>query len=180
MAAGDVACLLLRLAQYGDELLRAAARILAPAAHAKDVAFLVESQFMAVPAIGADGVHLANFDNTAEARRQLGATISIGTTCLSRDDAFSAAEQGADYVAFGGFDDPAPTPMTIALVEWWSEIMTVPCVAAGGTTLAACGPLIAAGADFLALAGAAWAGADGPDLIDAISREIAAAENSRG
>ncbi len=38
----------------------------------------------------------------------------------------------------------------------------MPCVAIGGITPANCGPLVAAGADFLAVAGAVWNHAQGP------------------
>src|ERR1044072_7349077 len=40
--------------------------------------------------------------------------------------------------------------------------MEVPCVAIGGITVANCRPVIAAGADFLAVAGGVWNYADGP------------------
>ena len=81
--------------------------------------------------------------------------------------AIEAAEAGADYVAFGAFF-PSPTkekPKTRAdvdLLRWWSELMTVPCVAIGGITAENCGELVAAGADFLAAAGGVWAYPDGP------------------
>jgi thiamine-phosphate pyrophosphorylase len=39
--------------------------------------------------------------------------------------------------------------------------MEVPCVAIGGITAENCAPLVQAGADFLAVVGAAWAHPDG-------------------
>jgi thiamine-phosphate pyrophosphorylase len=41
--------------------------------------------------------------------------------------------------------------------------MEAPCVAIGGITVANCKPLIAAGADFLAVAGGVWNYKDGPE-----------------
>jgi len=40
--------------------------------------------------------------------------------------------------------------------------MEVPCVAIGGITVENCRPVIAAGADFLAVAGGVWNHKDGP------------------
>ena len=53
--------------------------------------------------------------------------------------------------------------------------MTVPCVAIGGITVANCAPLVAAGADFLAVSSGVWDYARGPaeavkDFNAAISR----------
>ena len=52
-----------------------------------------------------DGVHVGEEDMPyAEARRLLGPDRIVGVTCgASRDRAITAAEAGADYVAFGAF-----------------------------------------------------------------------------
>ena len=77
-----------------------------------------------------------------------------------------AGEAGADYVAFGAFF-PSGTKQTEhraepALLEWWSGIFEIPCVAIGGITPANGRVLVDAGADFLAVCGAVWNHADGP------------------
>lgn len=86
-----------------------------------------------------------------EARRRLGPEMIVGVACATRDDAITVAENGADYVAFGDFDAAAPTAETLDLVQWWSALMTVPCVAAPGATPAARAALAGADADFVAL-----------------------------
>jgi len=54
--------------------------------------------------------------------------------------------------------------------------MTVPCVAMGGVTAQNCAPLVLAGADFLAVAGAVWSHPEGPVAgIAAFTRTIAEA-----
>ena len=77
-----------------------------------------------------------------------------------------AAEQGADYVAFGAFYPTAtkdaighPEPEILA---WWSETTTVPCVAIGGITVENCAPLVRAGADFIAVLSYVWTFDAGP------------------
>ena len=42
-------------------------------------------------------------------------------------------------------------------------MLELPCVAIGGITVETCRPVIAAGADFLAVAGGVWNHADGPE-----------------
>jgi thiamine-phosphate pyrophosphorylase len=103
----------------------------------------------------------------AKARAALGPNSILGVTCHdSRHLAMEAAEAGADYVAFGAFyptdTKEAPTRADIDLLSWWSELMEVPCVAIGGITIENAPPLIAAGADFLAVSAGVWKHQDGP------------------
>jgi thiamine-phosphate pyrophosphorylase len=93
--------------------------------------------------------------------------LTLGVTChASRDLAMSAGEAGADYVAFGAFfpsTTKAPPAMAeVELLQWWSELMELPCVAIGGITADNCAPLVEAGADFLAVSAAVWTHPDGP------------------
>jgi thiamine-phosphate pyrophosphorylase len=103
-----------------------------------------------------------------EARRIVGPGRQIGVTAkASRHLAMEAAEAGADYVAFGAFFNSTTkavtTPASLEILEWWSGLMEVPCVAIGGITVGNCRPVIAAGADFLAVAGGVWNHEDGPE-----------------
>jgi thiamine-phosphate pyrophosphorylase len=73
-----------------------------------------------------------------------------------------AGDAGADYVAFGAFyptttKDVQHRPEPVIL-SWWSALFELPCVAIGGITPANAAPLVAAGADFLAVSSAVWAG----------------------
>ena len=85
----------------------------------------------------------------------------------SRDRAVTAAEAGADYVAFGAFF-PSMTKTGTKhradpeVLRDWSETTIVPCCAIGGITQENCGPLVEAGADFLAVIGAIWSYPQGP------------------
>jgi len=166
--AGDVACLQLRLKGASDDAVRRSAALLMPICARRDVAFLVNDRPDLAERAGADGVHIGQEDASyAEARRLLGADKIVGVTChASRDLATEAAGVGADYVAFGAFfptgTKEAKTRADPELLRWWSEIMTVPCVAIGGITVENCAPLVAAGADFLAVMSGVWNYANGP------------------
>ncbi len=69
-------------------------------------------------------------------------------------------------MAFGAFFPSATKDSTTAAsletIEFWTQAMTVPCVAIGGITHQNCGPLVAAGADFLAVIGGIWGHPEGP------------------
>jgi thiamine-phosphate pyrophosphorylase len=131
---------------------------------ARDVAFIVNDSISLAKRLGADGVHLGQQDGTVrEARDALGADAQIGVTCHdSRHMAMEAGEAGADYVAFGAFFETATKEVRhraeLDLLEWWQAVFEIPCVAIGGITPDNCGPLVAAGADFLAVSGAIWSG----------------------
>ena len=166
--AGDVACLQLRLKDASDDGIRRAADILRPVAQDRGVAFLMNDRPDLAAETGCDGVHVGQEDVTyKEARRIVGPQAIVGVTCHnSRHLAMVAAEQGADYVAFGAFfATGTKAPKTRAepeILTWWSEIMEVPCVAIGGITVDNAAVLVKAGADFLAVVAGAWDYRDGP------------------
>ncbi|MGB8182943.1 MAG: thiamine phosphate synthase [Stellaceae bacterium] len=179
--AGDVACVQLRLKPADDGAIRRAADILRPIAQDRGVAFLLNDRADLALACRCDGVHIGQEDTPYnEARRLLGPDRIVGVTChASRDLALEAAERGADYVAFGAF---FPTQTKDAkgradpeLLRWWSAATTVPCVAIGGVTPANCGPLVKAGADFLAVVAAVWDHPQGPGAAVKIFNEAIAA-----
>lgn len=125
-------------------------------------AFIVNDSVSLAKRLGADGVHLGQSDgDPREARLALGPSVQIGVTChASRHLAMEAGEAGADYVAFGAFHPT--TTKTVehhadpVMLSWWSTLFELPCVAIGGITPANAAPLVAAGADFLAVSGAVW------------------------
>lgn len=166
--AGDVACLQLRLKDAADDDIRRAADILRPVAQDRNVAFIMNDRPDLAAETGCDGVHIGQEDAAyKEARRIVGAGATVGVTCHdSRHLAMQAAEQGADYVAFGAFfATGTKQPKTRAepdILTWWSDIMEAPCVAIGGITVDNAPVLIEAGADFLAVVAGVWDYAQGP------------------
>jgi thiamine-phosphate pyrophosphorylase len=165
---GDVACLQLRLKDVPDDEVRRASEVLMPVAHAHDVAFLINDRADLAAEMGADGCHVGQEDHTyAEARRLVGNDAIVGVTCHnSRHLAMEAGEAGADYVAFGAFfttgTKQPKTRADVEILEWWSELFEIPCVAIGGITVANCAPLVVAGADFLAVVAGVWDYDGGP------------------
>lgn len=179
--AGDVACLQLRLKDTPKDEVRRAIEMLMPIAQSRDVAFLLNDDAALAAEMGCDGAHLGQQDGDHAAARKLLADRILGITCHdSRHLAMVAGELGADYVAFGAFfptsTKEARHRATTGLLEWWSEMFEIPCVAIGGITAANCAPLVRAGADFLAVVGAVWNHPEGPAAgVRAMNSAIAAA-----
>ena len=166
--AGDVAALQIRLKGASEDAIAGACAAILPIAQPHDVAVILNDRPDLAARFGCDGVHIGQSDGTyAQARAAVGPNRMVGVTCHdSRHLAMDAAEAGADYVAFGAFFDTATKATTarpeLELLTDWQEIMTIPCVAIGGITVDNCPPLIAAGADFLAVSSGVWGYAEGP------------------
>ena len=142
------------------------------------VAFIINDSASLAKRIGADGVHLGQGDgDVREAREMLGREAQIGVTCHdSRHLAMEAGEAGADYVAFGAFYPTTTKPTDYrpdaSILGWWTTLFASPCVAIGGITPDNAAPLIAAGADFIAVSNAVWGG-DEAAAIQAFARVLA-------
>lgn len=173
LEAGDVASLQIRLKDAQEQPADAdafarATEALLPIAAEYDVALLLNDRADLVASLGADGVHIGQDDvDYATARKLVGKDRIVGVTCHnSRHLAMTAGEAGADYVAFGAFyPTQTKTPKTAAtpdILTWWSDLFEIPCVAIGGITVDNAAPLIAAGADFLAVSAGVWQHAEGP------------------
>jgi len=165
--AGPVAAFQLRLKGIDDHAIAALAEPLMAVCAARDVAFIVNDSIGLAKRLGADGVHLGQTDgDPRDARAMLGPKAQIGVTCHdSRHLAMEAGEAGADYVAFGAFYptttkevEHGPDP---SILSWWTTLFEIPCVAIGGITPDNARPLIAAGADFIAVCGAVWNAPEG-------------------
>jgi thiamine-phosphate pyrophosphorylase len=166
--AGDVACAQIRLKGLEDDAIARIVDVLRPPAQQRGVAVILNDNPTLAFETGCDGVHIGQDDASyADARAIVGAESIVGVSCHdSRHLAMTAGDQGADYVAFGAFyptaTKDAPTTADPALLEWWNEIFTVPCVAIGGITVDNARPLVKAGADFLAVCSGVWDHPAGP------------------
>jgi thiamine-phosphate pyrophosphorylase len=143
------------------------------------VAFIVNDSMALAKRLGADGVHLGQSDGDVRgARALLGPGAQIGRTCHdSRHLAMQAGEDGADYVAFGAFHPTTTKPSHYrpppSILSWWSTIFEIPCVAIGGITPENAGPLVDAGADFIAVCQAVWGKGDAGEAVRAFETVLA-------
>lgn len=134
--------------------------------------FIVNDDIALAAATGADGVHLGQSDGRIQdARKQLGQHAIIGVTCHDDADlADQAAEQGADYVAFGRFFPSQTKPHALpAPLQVLHHPLNIPKVAIGGVNHDNALPLVRAGASALAVIHALFASHD----IEASARQFA-------
>ncbi len=181
---GEVAAFQLRLKGLEDDAIASAAEPLQKLCAEREIAFIINDSIALAQRLGADGVHLGQGDGSPrEARRILGPDVQIGVTCHdSRHLAMEAGEAGADYIAFGAFFPTSTKETTYrpepVILSWWSSVFEIPCVAIGGITVENGGPLVEAGADFLAVSSAVWAHPDGPGAGVAAFAPLFARERS--
>lgn len=103
------------------------------------------------------GVHLGQTDGPlTPARALLGPKAIIGSTCHSQVDlAEQAANEGASYVAFGRFFNSSTKPgaptATLDVLDQARSQLKLPICVIGGITLENAAPLVAHGADLLAV-----------------------------
>ena len=103
------------------------------------------------------GVHLGQTDGPlTPARALLGPKAIIGSTCHSQVDlAEQAAKEGASYIAFGRFFNSSTKPgaptATLDVLDQARSQLKLPICVIGGITLENAAPLVAHGADLLAV-----------------------------
>lgn len=159
LGLGDVAAVLLRVAEADERILINCAKALTAPVQAKDAALLLDGHAGLVARAGVDGAHLTGITAFTEALDQLKPDRIAGAGGLvTRHDAMLAAEQGADYVMFGEPDAAGERPAFAAIedrVAWWAEVFEIPCVGYVAS-LDEIAPLVAAGADFIVLGDFLW------------------------
>jgi len=171
---GDVAAVLLRLAEGDERTQINRAKTLCPIVQGKDAALLIDGQIEIVARAGADGAHVTGITLFEEAFERLKPERIVGAGGLTtRHDAMVAAEAGADYVMFGEPDASGGRPVLDAVEErvaWWAEVFEAPCVAYAAA-LDEVAPLVKAGADFIALGD--WLWRDPQTIAAALARATA-------
>lgn len=126
----------------------------------KGIAVLLTPSTGNAAKLDADGIHLpwttdivAQFKTIQQTARS-GAILGADAG-RSRHDAMELGEAGADYIAFGipphVEDREKAAERQADLIQWWSEVFEVPCVAFDVPEPGAAHHLAAMGADFVAV-----------------------------
>ncbi|HEY7084684.1 MAG TPA: thiamine phosphate synthase [Hyphomicrobiaceae bacterium] len=159
LAAAEVACVLIAPAP-GAGLDARAAGPLVEAAQRRNAAALIVEDAQLARTLRADGVHLSlaktGANGYGEVRSLVGRGGIVGVDAgISRHDAMTVAEDGADYVAFGApahlKDRTKARVRRDELIAWWAEIFEAPCVALDVETPEEAEALARTGADFVGL-----------------------------
>ena len=159
LEAADVAAVLLRLKPAAERDLINRIKMLAAVVQSKNTALVLDGQAEIAARAGADGAHLTGIEAFMAAVESLKPARIAGCGGLkTRDEAMAAGERGADYVMFGETDAQGRRPSFEAIIErieWWAELFTIPCVGFAAAPKEV-GPLVAAGADFVAVGDGIW------------------------
>ncbi|MBN8647095.1 MAG: thiamine phosphate synthase [Caulobacterales bacterium] len=162
IAAGVISVFQLRLKGIENREIVLMGKKIVPKLQEAGIAVIINDNPRIAKDLHADGVHLGQEDgDIVEARKLLGKDAIIGVTCHnSKHLGMEAAENGADYVAFGAFYPTQTKEVVhhaeIEILEWWQDIMEIPCVAIGGINIDNALPIINAGADFIAVSSGVW------------------------
>jgi len=169
----------LRLKGYEEKEIVNIAKELKKICKENNCLFLLNDSYKLALDAGADGVHLGVDDGAISvARKNSPTNFVIGASCYdSRDLAFVAGEQGADYLSFGAFFESKTKKSrgnpTTEILEWCSELINLPTVAIGGITDQNCAQLVKSGADFLAVISYVWDHAQGEKVaLENLQRAI--------
>ncbi|WP_284638875.1 thiamine phosphate synthase [Paenibacillus silviterrae] len=127
----------------------------------KQIPFVVNDRIDLALLLDADGVHVGQDDIPGlEARKLLGSDRIVGISAGTMEEAEIAMAQGADYLGVGAIYStltkgdaglPIGTELITRIQERWSDI---PLVGIGGITADNAVPVIAAGADGVAVVSA--------------------------
>ncbi|MEC5399570.1 thiamine phosphate synthase [Uliginosibacterium sp. H1] len=154
---GGATCLQYRHkhAEPAQRLEQAAA--LAALCKATGTCFIVNDDLDLALTVDADGVHIGRDDgDLAAIRARAGAGFIVGVSCYNEmERARAAAAGGAAYVAFGAMYPSSTKPHAVAasraLIGRARDELGLPVVCIGGITADNAPPLVAAGADLLAV-----------------------------
>jgi thiamine-phosphate pyrophosphorylase len=165
-AAGGVTLVQLRAKQLSTRSFLSLAGALKAVLDPLGVPLIVNDRLDIALAIGAAGLHVGQDDlPAAEARRFLGPAAIVGVTARTVAEAQAADPAVADYLGTGPIratatkSDTAP-PKGVEGFRAVRREMPFPVVAIGGIDAGLAGPLIAAGADGVAVAAAICAATD--------------------
>lgn len=152
----------------------ALARTLRAVTRAHGAALTIGADIALAEAVGADGVHLRDTGQIAEARERLGADTLIGVSSHAPDEIAAVARAGADYVTlspiFASASKPGYGPALgiPALTE--AARHGLPVVALGGIEVSNARACREAGAVAMAVMGAAMRAAQPARLLNGLRR----------
>lgn len=167
LEGGDVASVIFTQGALDDAAWQKHCEPLLKIAQQAGVAALMAGEPRIAARTGADGIFV---ETPGEGARDLVARFSpqkiVGLGgAKERHRALELGEANPDFIFFGKTDGdirPEPHPKNLALADWWSHLIEIPCVVMGGSSIESVVECAASGAEFVALGLAVVSCTDGP------------------
>ncbi len=174
---GDVASVIVPQYQFDDQLFQRIAEKVVPVIQDKGAAALIAGDSRVAGRVKADGLHVTGglMELSEAVEKFTPKQIVGGGNAKDRHTALQLGEVQPDYLFFGKLDGdikPEPHSRNLALGEWWSDMVAIPCIVMGGTDRGSAVEVASTGADFVALRTAIF---ESPDEAGKIVAEINAA-----
>lgn len=167
LSGGDVASVILAAGDLDATAYQARCEALVPVAQRHDAAALVCDDTRVMGRTGADGLFVTQPGNDLKelvARFSPNKIVGCGGA-RDRHRALEIGDSGPDFLFFGKLDGdirPEPHPKNLALADWWSKLVEIPCIVMGGSAVDSVVECAASGAEFVALGLAVFSHTDGP------------------
>ena len=156
LAAGDVASIIFSPDQMDESVFQKLVEPLVNASQEGGIAAIIANYSRIAGRVKADGLQLGQ-DMTAlkDAIDKLSPGMMVGAANVkTRHNALGIGELQPDYLMFGKPDGDIraePHPKNLALGQWWSEMVEIPCIVMGGSDLESIVDVAKSGAEFVAL-----------------------------
>ena len=178
LRGGDVASVIVPQHGLDEKSFQKRCEALVPVIQAAGAAALVAGDSRVAGRVRCDGLHLEvgpTAMKEAVGRHSPGLIVG-GGNARERHAALSIGEAQPDYVMFGsiaGDIKPEPHSKNLALAEWWADMIEIPCVVMGGTSIAFLEAMAETRAEFIAFGKAVFADpADAPRIVAEINAAL--------
>jgi thiamine-phosphate pyrophosphorylase len=175
--AGDVASLIVPQYQMDEDQYQALLGEAVAIGHNYDAAVVAAGDTRIAGRCDVDGIHvIGGHTEVRSALKEFGHKWIIGSGgAESRHAALTMGEEDPDYVLFGRFGQDThaePHKRNIALGDWWSKVIQVPCIVMGGNEVSSVTAAAETGADFVALSLAVLGDGADPNIACAQANSI--------
>jgi thiamine-phosphate pyrophosphorylase len=156
LRGGDVASVIVPQYSLDDTAFQKLAEALVPVIQDAGAAALIAGDSRVAGRVKADGLHISGgVEPLGEAIEKFTPKLIVGGgNAQERHRALEIGELQPDYIFFGKLDGdikPEAHSKNLALAEWWSSMISIPCIVMGGTDPQSALEIASSGAEFAAL-----------------------------
>ena len=177
LEGGDVASVILAAGNLDAASYARHCQRLVEIVQARNIAAIVVDDTVTAGRTGADGIlllrHLEEYREIV-ARFSPHKLVGFGGF-LTRHRAIELGEAEPDFLLFGKTDGdvrPEAHPKNLAMGEWWSKMIEIPCVVMAGSTIESIGECALCGAEFAAAGRAIFEHGKGPREAVRLANEV--------